>query len=251
MSRSMKQVFAALDIVDVEKLKEIICEPTDVANHYETVFNWTVEKNRKFDKKYDDHFDDNKIEKPEFKHKKAIGKAGEKAVLDMFSCLQDNTTNNLKNTDLISRHNKTLVEIKVAYSPLYGRDMVDGNRRKKFLSFNMFDKHSRPGSLLRALMLDQNAHVIFQIYEYEYDIKTRVQAYKERKLSKPITVQHSSTHFKIYKIHDLMKRFFKLSETYYFMKNAFDAKIELAEYNDLELSEKEFRKRMTKTSKKS
>ena len=251
MHRSMKQVFADLDIADVTQLLEIMSMSEGDVKHYEDVFNWTIEKNRKFDKKYDDIFDDNKIEKPEFKHKKAIGKAGEKAVLDRFVCLQDNTTKNLKNTDLISKHNGTLVEVKTSYSPLCANHMVDGNRRKKFINVNIFDKNSRPGSLLRTLMYDLNAYVIFHIHEFEYDWVKRDKALNERRNKKPITVQHSSTHFKIYKIRDLMKRFFKLSEKHYLIENATSTKLELVKYRDLELSETEFVKEMSTKAKKS
>ena len=248
--RTMKEVFAELDITSVEDLATLVGAPNVEPGHYASIFNWTMGISRKFDIQANNYFPE---ENGRFKEKKAIGKKSEKAVLDKFKCLRDNTLQNLKNTDLISKFNKTHVEVKAAFSPCYSPNMVDKNYRKKELHINVFDQHSRPGSLFRALMQDPNAFVIFHIYEYAYDTETRKQAFKEREQTKkPLKIMPSSTHFKIYRIHDLIQRLFQFqSNGFYYIQNEFDAKIEIEKYKDLEITDVEFRKLMTTKSKKS
>ena len=248
--RTMKQVLAEYGITSVEDLDGFVCAGYIEPGHYESIFNWTMNKSRKFDIQMNNHFPE---ENGRFKDQKAIGKESEKAVLDKFKCLRDNTLQNLKNTDLISKFNKTHVEVKAAFSPCYSPNMVDKNYRKKELHINVFDQHSRPGSLFRALMQDPNAFVIFHIYEYAYDTETRKQAFKEREQTKkPLKIMPSSTHFKIYRIHDLIQRLFQFqSNGFYYIQNEFDAKIEIEKYKDLEITDVEFRKLMTTKSKKS
>ena len=94
MSReyTMAEVYASIGIHDVARLTKMTGQKNAAAES----FSWNMEKERTFRQEMDDLYDNNRIERPYFKLLKAIGKKSERAALEKYDFLRDNTTQNLK-----------------------------------------------------------------------------------------------------------------------------------------------------------
>ena len=250
MSReySMADVYASLGIKDAAQLTEVTGQKRAAAISY----GWNMEKERAFRREMDDLYDDNKIETPYFKFLKAIGKNSERAALEKYDFLRDNTTQCLKETDLKSETGR-LVEIKAQYNACYA--LVDENKMKTHLSVSVFKltkrcQVRRPGSIFRMLMEDRDGYVMFHVYEYEtLTWCERKRAYKEREAArksrgkKPVNFQysHSGTRWLIYPARAFAQRLLEvLEETG--GSTSYTAVVPISGFSDLEISDSDFRR---------
>ena len=267
----MREVFSYLGVPCAGHLANATGKRGNTKRGSHASFLHNMTKERKFQRDYDEHFKGNTVETAEFTIAKTIGKASEKAAIDKFSdFLIDNTTTNLKNTDLKNKNTGRLIEIKAMHSPCYSRTRLDANNRKTHIMLELFkySKHKsgdkskhvrRPGSLLRVLMQDFDAFVMFHIFEYDkLTDSERYQAVKERedakdhakqnpnKKQKPIKYKFypNANHWKIYRVKDFMWRLFALGikDDEGIIKKGYEVVIELAKFADLELSDSEFRR---------
>ena len=201
MKRTFKKVLEDLDVID--KLR------TSHIDHLLELIDYTLEEERRQSKAYSSYFDNNHTS--EFLSQLSAGKLFEKKLLDERPFLQDNTIANARDTDLICRNTKILVEAKADIVPLFARRKVDRDFRKKTITFEI-QNGERPGSMLRALMKNPKALVFKRVYEYEYASRERQKAYDDYTANREMRYPSTDDWIVGFKIGPLTKRLVDLLE---------------------------------------
>ena len=263
---TMAEVYGLLGAPSAKELSEI----TDSTLGAQESFVWTMDKERVFQRQMDDAYDDNKIETPFFTFNKKIGKQSERAAIVKYDFLIDNTTGNLKDTDLKCIHNGRLFEVKAQYNPCYANSMLDENYMKTHFVISLFERtqnqeHNvdirRPGSIYRLLMVDLDGYVMFHVYEYDNLAPCqRFFAFDERedaadqakrkteKSKKPLNYKyhHNKTRWLIYPVRAFAKRLLELlkkkdDDVAKRIKD-YNVVAKISEFEDIRVSDSEFRR---------